>query len=204
MKDAMNEMVEFQSLFCWKTLANKELQTSKAAAALEFQSLFCWKTLANSISHIGAAGTYQVSILVLLEDPRQLRGQTTADIRTYLFQSLFCWKTLANPWAQLPTSANTCWFQSLFCWKTLANLEPVEVEIQVERFQSLFCWKTLANENTLRNQQYLGRVSILVLLEDPRQPAPAYQAVARLMFQSLFCWKTLANQKIHPILGGKK
>jgi len=37
-------------------------------------------------------------------------------------------------------------------------------------FQSLFCWKTLANECLFCSSFMSNSVSILVLLEDPRQP----------------------------------
>jgi len=114
------------------------------------------------------SGMYDVSILVLLEDPRQLPEEYQGMSRQGGFNPCFAGRPSPTRSPESFTPA-TSQFQSLFCWKTLANKTMMITTWKPLMFQSLFCWKTLANLCQLPLRAAGGGVSILVLLEDPRQ-----------------------------------
>jgi len=235
----------FQSLFCWKTLANRKYPIRPTRLYHKFQSLFCWKTLANNLffRRTVRPGTW-VSILVLLEDPRQ---QDILDICNHdgdMFQSLFCWKTLANFFMGKKRRGalrfNPCFagrpspthlaladhpsgicFNPCFAGRPSPTSLPRSASFAPASFNPCFAGRPSPtnpgpcplNQNPgvsilvlLEDPRQLlflfffvaqKRVSILVLLEDPRQLVESDAGVSRFTaFQSLFCWKTLANSRV--------
>jgi len=162
---------------------------------------------------------FDVSILVLLEDPRQHLPPECHILRNVMFQSLFCWKTLAN--AQSPRCGwPSGWVSILVLLEDpRQHCKRFPVQKAVGAVSILVLLEDPRQQERFRGKSRLHQVSILVLLEDPRQhdlvqkhggrnivsilvllEDPRQQKLELILrtngnrFQSLFCWKTLANR----------
>ena len=104
--------LEFQSLFCWKSVW-EFASVCLSICANEFQSLFCWKSVWE---------------------------ETTEWIEeeSWKFQSLFCWKSVwEHDDPAVPHREHQ--FQSLFCWKSVWELQFVEtITVQFLSFNPCF------------------------------------------------------------------
>ena len=180
MKEHDGYLGMFQSLLSWIKLANSAWAKAKRGRKV-FQSLLSWIKLANN------------------------RCKTRRNECNYCwFQSLLSWIKLANTAADrrplLPPAAK---FQSLLSWIKLANSagrEAALVEFATGLgFQSLLSWIKLANSGEARRRQRRRlRVSILVVMDQARQPDINRGPRVRVGFQSLLSWIKLANAMRTP------
>jgi len=157
-------------LFCWKTLANFGKIILAKQCAMTFQSLFCWKTLANLVGEIeGLDGQMVVSILVLLEDPRQ-RGRGGGGVSTAgSFNPCFAGRpspTLSLFGLRLGNGDVSI----LVLLEDPRQLKPLALfQFFCGSFNPCFAGRPSPTKLVYGEPPPPG-VSILVLLEDPRQP----------------------------------
>jgi len=106
----------------------------------------------------------------------------------------------ARPWFIIMEPFSS--FQSLLCWKTCCELDQVGDGFVHLVFQSLLCWKTCCEDVPAWWWQPVGRVSILVMLEDLlwAPPQEFVWSVRLLSFQSLLCWKTCCECQRRQLL----
>ena len=114
--------LSFQSLFYWNDLLSCRRVRSSVGLA-RFQSLFYWNDLlSRGSSRPLAQHLTQVSILVLLEWPSELKVRVVDHTRHNEFQSLFYWNDLLSSSSLSVCSLCTSKvFQSLFYWNDLLS-----------------------------------------------------------------------------------
>jgi len=185
---------EFQSLFCWISLSDKDTLASIGNAFTGFQSLFCWISLSDYPRSNGLRICFGNCFNPCFAGfPFRTRLSWSIKMSAFWFQSLFCWISLSDWSTSNGDSGSFKEFQSLFCWISLSDLQYNHQTQRLQQFQSLFCWISLSDYCNEIEQIILTPVSILVLLDFPFGRGMTVLSCIRNLFQSLFCWISLSD-----------
>ncbi len=186
----------FQSLLCW--IGRVKMDAGVGSGSLDlFQSLLCWIGRVKSRRSpapcprrasfnpccVGLAASRSgrgrrqrlarlVSILVVLDWPRQVDRQAREARQHHDVSILVVLDWPRQEAADAIDRLTASMFQSLLCWIGRVKVTSSNTAMTWGVFQSLLCWIGRVNARDPSPAQAAGTVSILVVLDWPRQLGP--------------------------------